>query len=57
LSTALEVLREIEVPVKRQTPGESTSGANGEIEVAKLLVRVPLNLCQLVLLISNTDRV
>jgi hypothetical protein len=40
LSTALEVLREVEVPVKRQTAGQSNSDANGEVELSKLLVRV-----------------
>jgi hypothetical protein len=40
LSTAVEVLRDVEVPVKRQTPGEVKSKQeNGEIEKARLLVR------------------
>ena len=39
LSTAIEVLREVEVPVNRQIPGESRSDEGKEIEKSKLLVR------------------
>ena len=39
LSTAIEVLRDVEVPVKRQTPGELKSDEDGEIEKSRLLVR------------------
>ena len=40
LSTAIEVLREVEVPVKRQTPGEikSEDEEEEEVEKSKLLV-------------------
>jgi hypothetical protein len=39
LSTAIEVLKEVEVPVKRQTPGESKSDGEEAIETSQLLVR------------------
>ncbi len=39
LSTALEVLREIEVPIKRQIPSESKPEKDDEVEKSKLLVR------------------
>jgi hypothetical protein len=38
LSTAIEVLRDVEVPVKRQMPGDVKAGEDGEIERSKLLV-------------------
>ena len=38
LSTAIEILREIEVPVKRQTPGESKLEDEEEVEKSRLLV-------------------
>lgn len=39
LSTAIEVLREVEVPVKRQVPGDTKSDEDEDIEKSKLLVR------------------
>ncbi len=39
LSTAVEVLRDVEVPVKRQTPHGDDVKENGEVEKSKLLVR------------------
>ncbi|OQU98870.1 PWI domain-containing protein isoform 5 [Cladophialophora immunda] len=39
LSTAIEVLRDIEVPVKRQTPAEAKANEDVEIEMSKLVVR------------------
>jgi hypothetical protein len=38
LSTAIEVLRDVEVPVKRQTPHGDDVKENGEVEKSKLLV-------------------
>ena len=38
LSTAIEVLRDIEVPAKRQTPGQVRDEADGPIEKSKLTV-------------------
>jgi hypothetical protein len=42
LSTALEVLRDVEVPLKRQMPKEGKSENEGEIEKSKLLVCCPV---------------
>lgn len=39
LSTAVEVLRDVEVPVKRQMPSDVKPEVNGEPEKSKLLVR------------------
>jgi len=42
LSTAIEVLRDVEVPVKRRTPDEvKAEGDAAELEKSKLLVRPP----------------
>lgn len=39
LGTAIEVLRDIEVPVKRQTPGDVKSDEDADVEMSKLVVR------------------
>ena len=39
LSTAIEVLRDVEVPVKRQMPSDLNAQEDGELEKSKLLVR------------------
>src|SRR5262249_33747243 len=40
LSTAIEVLRDVEVPVKRQTPSEVKTDEDAAIVLAKLVVRI-----------------
>ena len=41
LGTAIEVLRDVEVPVKRQTPGEGKEEETEDIHKSKLMVRCP----------------
>lgn len=40
LCTAIEVLRDVEVPVKRQTPTAGTGDEESEVKMSKLLVSV-----------------
>jgi hypothetical protein len=47
LSTAVEVLRDVEVPVKRQTPSREDAKEKEEIEKSKLLVCLWIRLCSL----------
>ena len=56
LSTAIEVLREVEVPIKRQTPGDSKSDEGEEVEKSKLLVRITAIRAENMSNISCTDR-
>lgn len=44
LGTAVEVLKDVEVPVKRQAPSEKEEGDDGEVEKATLLVCFLLSL-------------
>ncbi|KAJ9609633.1 hypothetical protein H2200_005961 [Cladophialophora chaetospira] len=38
LSTAIEVLRDVEVPIKRQTPGEVKADEDVDVEMSKLVI-------------------
>ena len=38
LSTAIEVLRDVEVPIKRQTPGKATADEESSVEMSRLIV-------------------
>lgn len=45
LSTAVEVLRDIEVPVKKQRPSKEGGKEESDVEMSKLLVSRPLQIC------------
>jgi len=38
LSTAIEVLRDVEVPIKRQTPGKANADEESSVEMSRLIV-------------------
>ena len=55
LSTAIEVLRDVEVPVKRQTPKEVKTDEDTAVEMSKLVVCIGYCLCSKITNI-NLDR-